>query len=134
MLIQFLASNHMRRLMGRKLSINGSSRAPPPRTEVHTHTHSLSRARALSLFSMGTVRADTALFGQPLLVISACLYSQVWLLTLTHRALTVMKIMCVSVSQVYMPSENWGPILPPPMSASRKGRPGRQQDKRSWLY
>ncbi len=87
-------------------------RGGPPHAQRYTHT--LSCARPLSLFSMGTVRADTALFGQPLLVISARLYSQSRLLTLTHRALTVMKIMCVSVSQVYMAIENWGRSFPPP--------------------
>ncbi len=49
-------------------------RGGPPHAQRYTHT--LSCARPLSLFSMGTVRADTALFGQPLLVISARLYSQ----------------------------------------------------------
>ncbi len=67
---------------------------------------------------MGTVRADTALFGQPVLVISAHLYSQSMVAHTHTQSLTVMKIMClclcVSVSQVYMPSADRSPILPPP--------------------
>ncbi len=73
---------------------------------------------SLSLFSMGTVRADTALFGQPVLVISARLYSQS-MVAHTHTQSPhchedhVSLCSCVSVSQVYLPSANRGPIIPP---------------------
>ncbi len=105
---------------------HGSSRAPP-RTHTHTHT--------LSLFSMGTVRADTALFGQPLLVISARLYSQSMVAhTHTQSPHCHEDHVCLCLSGLHAKCK-LGPILPPPMTwtPQAKGRPGRQQVRRPWL-
>ncbi len=105
---------------------HGSSRAPP-RTDVHTHTLSLSSPWV-------TVRADTALFGQPLLVISARLYSQSMVAhTHTQSPHCHEDHVCLCLSGLHA---KWklGPDPSPPWAPHAKERPGRQQDKRPWLY
>ncbi len=88
-------------------------RAGPPHAHTHTHT--------LSLFSMGTVRADTALFGQPLLVISARLYSQSMVAhTHTQSPHCHEDHVCLCLSGLHAKCK-LGPILPPhDMNASSK--------------